>query len=169
MIRLPLTFVIVFCFTMLAHAQDKKVFVCLPCGSSCDATEYSQAGQCSHCNMPLVEKSSIMHRSVQPDAVCKFISDNSQLILLDVRTKEEFEGASDPNFGTLKNAINIPIQVLESRLSELSKHKNKTILVFCSHSHRSPRASYLLTQNGFKKVFNMEGGMSVMGDNDCKR
>jgi rhodanese-related sulfurtransferase len=158
-----------FCFVVFAHAQNKKVFVCLPCGSTCDATEYAEGGQCSHCQMPLVEKSSIKHKSVQPDAVCRFIADNTKVILLDVRTKAEFEGTSDPNFGTLKSAINIPIQELESRLPELSQHKNKTILVFCSHSHRSPRASYLLTQNGFKTVFNMEGGMSVMGEGECKK
>ena len=161
--------VVVLCSAVTTYAQNKKIFVCLPCGSSCDAAEYSEGGQCSHCQMPLVEKSTIKHKSVPPDAVCKFIADNPQLILLDVRTKAEYEGTSDPNFGTLKNAINIPVQELENRLSELSKDKNKTVLVFCSHSHRSPRASYMLTQNGFKKVFNMEGGMSVMTDDDCKR
>jgi rhodanese-related sulfurtransferase len=163
------TIVILICFAYAVQAQSKKVFVCLPCGSSCDTAEYSEGGQCSHCQMPLVEKSSIKHKSVQPDAVCKFIASNPNLILLDVRTKAEYEGTSDPNFGTLKNAINIPVQELESRLAELSSHKNKTILVFCSHSHRSPRASYLLTQNGFKTVFNMEGGMSVMEDGACKK
>src|SRR5688572_13352954 len=120
---------IALCFCIaVAHAQTKKVFVCLPCGSSCDEHEYTEGGQCPHCQMSLVEKSSIKHKSVQPEAVCKFISANPQLILLDVRTQAEFEGTSDPNFGTLKNAINIPIQELESRLSELSKHKDKTIL-----------------------------------------
>ncbi|MBK9570546.1 MAG: rhodanese-like domain-containing protein [Chitinophagaceae bacterium] len=35
------------------------------------------------------------------------------------------------------------------------------MVVYCSHSHRSPRASYMLTQNGFKHVTNMQQGMSV--------
>jgi rhodanese-related sulfurtransferase len=163
------TFVILFCFAIAAHAQTREVYVCLPCGSSCDTQEYSEGGQCAHCHMSLVVKSSIKHKSVQPEGVCTFISDNPQLILLDVRTKAEYEGTSDPNFGTLKNAINIPVQELESRLNELTKYKDKTILVFCSHSHRSPRASYMLTQSGFKNVFNMEGGMSVMREGECKK
>lgn len=89
--------------------------------------------------------------------------------MLDVGTKAEFEGKADPNFGTLKNAINIPVQELESRLSTISSFKNKEIIVYCSHSHRSPRASHLLTQNGFTKVINMPGGTCVMSDNSCKK
>jgi rhodanese-related sulfurtransferase len=46
-------------------------------------------------------------------------------------------------------------------MGELAKYKNKEIIVYCSHSHRSPGASYMLSQNGFKKVTNMQGGMSV--------
>ena len=151
-------------------AQTKQnVYVCLPCGGSCDKEELTSPGNCQHCNMPLVSKSEIKHTSVSPEKVCRFIASKKDLVLLDVRTREEFNGTAEEHFGTLKNAINIPIQELESRLSELKRYKDKTILVFCSHSHRSPRASYLLTQNGFKNVVNMEGGMSVMADNSCKK
>ena len=91
------------------------------------------------------------------------------MILLDVRTKEEFEGKTNPNFGKLRNAINIPVQELESRLASIAEFKDKEIIVFCSHSHRSPRASYILTSNGFTNVINMEGGMSVVKDNSCTK
>jgi rhodanese-related sulfurtransferase len=155
-------------FVSIAQTQS-NVYVCLPCGGSCDKEEYSSEGSCEHCGMALVPQSAIKHTSISPEKVCKFIAARKDLILLDVRTREEFNGTSDENFGTLKNAINIPIQELENRLSELKLYKDKTILVFCSHSHRSPRASYLLTQNGFKNVVNMEGGMSVMSDNSCKK
>jgi rhodanese-related sulfurtransferase len=159
-----------FCLAVFASvAQNKEVYVCLPCGASCDNQEYSSGGQCEHCHMNLVAKSSIKHSSVSPEKVCKFIASKKDVVLLDVRTREEFNGTAEENFGTLKNAINIPVQELENRLAELSAHKGKTILVFCSHSHRSPRASYLLTQNGFKNVVNMSGGMSVMTDGNCKK
>jgi len=90
-------------------------------------------------------------------------------MLLDVRTKEEFEGQANPDFGTLKNAINIPIQILENKLGDIKKYKNREIIVYCSHSHRSPQASYLLTQNGFTHVINMSGGMSTLEKSDCKK
>ena len=63
------------------------------------------------------------------------------VVLLDVRTGDEFNGKAKPDFGRLKNAINIPIQELDKRLSELDQHKGKQIIVYCSHSRRSPQAS----------------------------
>ncbi len=88
-------------------------------------------------------------------------------MLLDVRSKREFEEKASPNYGTLKNAINIPINELSSRLPELSSHKDRTIVVYCSHSQRSSQGSYLLTQNGFHQVINLAGGLSVMKDKAC--
>ena len=166
-------FIIVFLALVLAtsvYGQNKdKTFVCLPCGQDCDNEEHTEPGQCLHCSMPLVRRSTIRHTSIAPENVCEFIDDNPGLLLLDVRTMEEFDGSAERNFGTLRNAINIPVQELENRLSELKGYKGKTILVFCSHSHRSPRASYLLTQNGFAKVVNMDGGMSVFADDRCRK
>ena len=85
--------------------------------------------------MPLVKKLTIHFKTIQPAAICNYIKNNSGAILLDVRTKEEFEGEAEPNFGTLKNAINIPIQELAQRRSSISTLKNKQIIMYCSHSH----------------------------------
>jgi rhodanese-related sulfurtransferase/DNA-directed RNA polymerase subunit RPC12/RpoP len=153
----------------LAGEEAQTVYQCLPCGSSCDKKTYTAPGNCSHCYMPLVTKSSVTFRSIAPAEICEFIRKNPEAILLDVRTKAEFEGKADPNFGTLKGAINIPVQELEKSLASISHLKNKQVLVFCSHSHRSPRASYLLTQHGFINVTNMDGGMSQVTDTACKR
>jgi rhodanese-related sulfurtransferase len=149
--------------------QERELYQCLPCGNDCDRANYDKPGECEHCHMALVKGSSITFKSIEPSTICDYIKNHPAAILLDVRTKEEFEGKADPNFGTLKNAINIPVQELESRLSGISNLKNKEILVYCSHSHRSPRASYMLTQNGFTNVTNMAGGMSVVTDVECKK
>ena len=101
--------------------------------------------------------------------LCQYLAEHPNVVLLDVRTKEEFEGKADPNYGTLKNAINVPVQELEENISKLAPYKEKEIIVYCSHSHRSPQACYILTQNGFSNVTNMAGGMSVMNDNSCKK
>jgi rhodanese-related sulfurtransferase len=148
---------------------NTEQYQCLPCGQDCDDKVYDKAGKCSGCGMELVKKPTVSFKTIQPTDICNYISTHPAVVLLDVRTKEEFEGKADPNFGTLKNAINIPIQELANRLSEIESLKAKEIIVFCSHSHRSPRASYLLTQNGFTNVTNMAGGMSVLKDNACKK
>jgi rhodanese-related sulfurtransferase/DNA-directed RNA polymerase subunit RPC12/RpoP len=137
-------------------------YVCLPCGSSCDNAVYDKPGICSHCNMKLVDKATVKFKTVEPEAVCSFIDGKGKknVVLLDVRTPEEFNGKAKDKFGKLAGAINIPVQELEKRVAELSKYKNKQILVYCSHSHRSPQASYMLMQNGFTKVTNMQLGIS---------
>jgi rhodanese-related sulfurtransferase len=142
-------------------------FQCLPCGQECDKPVYGAAGTCDHCHMDLVKTSSIKFSNISPEKVCSYVKSHPNTILLDVRTAEEFGGRGEPNFGTLRNAINVPIQELEQSLRKISHLKDREIIVYCSHSHRSPRVSYLLTQNGFKKVINMEGGMSVMPNDNC--
>jgi rhodanese-related sulfurtransferase len=141
---------------------SENVFYCTPCGYDCDKKGYDKPGTCSSCNMPLVEKSTIKHKDIEPDKMCSL--DEKKTIFLDVRTPAEFNGSAQDKFGAIKNAINIPVQELEARMSELEKYKDKEIVVYCSHSHRSPRASYLLTRKGFKQVTNMSGGMSVWQD-----
>jgi rhodanese-related sulfurtransferase len=153
----------------VSFSSPQEEYRCLPCGSDCDNKIWTKPGTCSDCHMELVKSNSINFRNIPPSTICDYISSHPQTLLLDVRTKREFEGTSDPDFGTLKNAVNIPIQELPKRLQELEKYKDREILVFCSHSHRSPRASYLLTQNGFKQVVNMWGGMSQVGNVPCKK
>jgi len=146
----------------------KDEYSCTPCGQSCDKEVYTTNGRCLHCQMPLVKKSTIGFKTIEPSEICNYISKNPKVILLDVRTKDEFAGKVEPNLGRLENAINLPIQELEAKIALLGAYKNKEIIVYCSRSHRSPRASYILMQNGFKKVTNMAGGMSAMKDNSCK-
>ena len=158
-----------------SNAEQKELessagsYQCMPCGLDCDNDVYDKPGKCSHCQMELVEKSTVHFKTIEPSMLCQYITDHPNVVLLDVRTKEEFEGKADPNYGALKNAINLPVQELEKNISTLAPYKDKEIIVYCSHSHRSPRACYILTQNGFSNVTNMAGGMSVMKDRSCTR
>jgi len=144
-------------------------YQCTPCGRDCDHEVYDKQGKCPHCQMDLVEKSTVHFKTIEPSLLCQYLADHPNVVLLDVRTKEEFEGKADPNYGTLKNAINVPVQELQKDISTLATYKDKEIIVYCSHSHRSPQACYILTQNGFSNVTNMAGGMSVMKDKSCMR
>lgn len=167
MVRFGILLLILFSMNGRAFSQTQEEFVCMPCGQACDKKVYDKPGRCSHCMMDRVRKSTITFEDIQPEELCDYIDKHPDLILLDVRSRKEFEGKTSPDYGTLKNAINIPIQELNSRLSELASHKGKTIIVYCSHSQRSSQGSYLLTQSGFNHVFNMAGGLSVMKDKAC--
>jgi rhodanese-related sulfurtransferase len=164
-------FALLFCATsFLAFAQSKE-YVCTPCGNACDKTIHTKPGTCEVCHMKLVEKTIIQFENLTTDEFCKRISDNPNgILLLDVRSKGEFEGtAFRTTYGHFKNAININVEDLEARMSELTKYKDKEVLVYCSHSIRSPRAAMMLTQNGFKTVKNMSGGVSTLrvDGNEC--
>ena len=143
-------------------SNDK--YVCVPCGYDCDKQVLTQRGECSHCKMALVKQSNVVFKSIDSKLICNSLARMKEVVIIDVRSPEEFQGKAQENFGRLKNAINIPLKQLESRLSELQSYKEKPVIVYCSHSHRSPQASYILTQNGFKNVINMSGGMSVLFD-----
>src|SRR6478735_3552284 len=107
---------------------NAEQYQCLPCGQDCDDKIYDKPGKCSGCGMELVKKNAVSFKTIQPTDICDYIKTHPAVVLLDVRTKEEFEGKADPNFGTLKNAINIPIQELQNQISSLDAYKNKEII-----------------------------------------
>ncbi|MDO4771456.1 rhodanese-like domain-containing protein [Porphyromonas sp.] len=67
-------------------------------------------------------------------------------ILLDVRTEDEYRK------GKVGNSINIPINDLEIRLSELPK--DRPLIVYCASGGRSTIACQLLKEKGFDKIYN---------------
>ncbi len=168
--------VLIFLYSAFSYGQNhlksnntSASYVCLPCGRDCDKILSDTPGICASCHMRLVKKSSINFNSILPDQVSGYLKNHPNTVLLDVRTREEFEGRAEPNYGTLKNAINIPLQELESHLAGISKLKNNHIIVYCSHSHRSEVASYLLSQNGFNYILNMSGGISTFHASEMKK
>ena len=68
-------------------------------------------------------------------------------LAIDVRTPSEYQ--SDH----YKGAKNIPLQELQSRLSELGD-KNMPIVVYCASGLRSAMALKILTKAGFTDVMN---------------
>ncbi len=73
--------------------------------------------------------------------------------LLDVRTSDEFA------LGTLPGAVNIPLDELRDRLTELPK--DRMIYTFCAVGLRGYLAYRILTQHGFEKVRNLSGGLKT--------
>jgi len=76
--------------------------------------------------------------------------DPQNSLLIDVRTREEYD------LGTIGAAINIPLDELRGRLSEIPKDKN--IYVFCQVGLRAYVALRILSHKGYKNVANLSGG-----------
>lgn len=74
-------------------------------------------------------------------------------VLLDVRTPEEF------NAGQIQSAINIDFQN-QSFTSEIKKlDTSKTYFVYCRSGNRSGKAISLMKENGFKNIYELQGGI----------
>lgn len=96
--------------------------------------------------------SSSTYKTVNMEEAKKMIETNADVIVLDVRTLEEF------NEGHIPNALLYPVQELDQRWNELDK--SKTYLIVCRSGNRSQTASDILIKNGFKHVYNTSGGMN---------
>lgn len=66
--------------------------------------------------------------------------------LVDVRSAGEFAS------GSVKGAVNIPLDRIQSQLAKFKGKKN--IVVFCRSGNRSGQAKSILEQNGFQNVIN---------------
>lgn len=75
------------------------------------------------------------------------------LTIVDLRTVEEYEN------DTIEGTVNIPLDELRNRLDELNP--NQPILVFCMVGRRGYLGQKILFGNGFKKVYNLTGGMKL--------
>ena len=74
----------------------------------------------------------------------------SGAVFVDVRT------AAEVAEGMVPGALNIPLQEITHRSSELPKDKD--LLIYCRSGKRSMAASNFLVNNGFDRVFNVNGG-----------
>ncbi|MGL4451844.1 MAG: rhodanese-like domain-containing protein [Sarcina sp.] len=84
----------------------------------------------------------------------ELINNNKDMLILDVRSKEEFQSGSIPH------AINIPVGSLANKLSTINKYKNKKVLVYCASGMRSKQGLMILQGNGFNEVYNLKNGIN---------
>jgi rhodanese-related sulfurtransferase len=74
-------------------------------------------------------------------------------ILLDCRGADEYENEHIPG------ALLIPLHEIPEQISEMDKEK--THIIYCRSGSRSGAATAMLLGQGFREVYNMEGGMLV--------
>ncbi|MFN8373679.1 MAG: rhodanese-like domain-containing protein [Anaerolineae bacterium] len=79
----------------------------------------------------------------------QFLASNTAHFLLDVRTAEEFAS------GHIHGAVNISVDELQSRLSEVPT--DQPIVVYCRSGNRSAQASQILAQAGYSNIYDMGG------------
>jgi len=84
---------------------------------------------------------------------------NSNIILLDVRSKQEHEE------GHLPGSTFLCLYDLEKQATSKLPDKTQNIIVYCSSGNRSKQAQEILENMGYENVYNLKGGLnSCLGD-----
>lgn len=76
-------------------------------------------------------------------------------VVVDVRESQDFAA------GHLRDAKNIPLKDLASRVSELDKFKAKTVIAVCQAGTQSAKAASQLKKAGFAQVVSLDGGLTA--------
>ncbi|MEI6222746.1 MAG: rhodanese-like domain-containing protein [bacterium] len=94
-------------------------------------------------------------QTVSPDDVQKALATKDQIVLLDVRTKDEYSQ------GKIVGSVHLPLSDLESNISSVVPDKASTIYVYCLSGGRSASAVGILSKMGYTKAFTMSGGIGM--------
>ena len=107
-----------------------------------------------------------MIKHIKSSEIKKFIESNSNTVLLDVRTKDEWETVGKPDTKDLGiKTFFITISQDQSFLDNVKQNINKDnqVLVMCAAGGRSIVAANLLANEGYKTV-NVSDGFSGNGE-----
>ena len=91
------------------------------------------------------------YTQISMDEAIKMMETEANYVILDVRTKEEFDEKHIPG------AINIANEVIHQDQSENLPDKEQLILVYCRSGNRSKQASEKLVKQGYTNVYEFGG------------
>lgn len=91
--------------------------------------------------------------SISAEELAEQIQSSQAPLILDVRTEAEYSRIRIPG------SLNIPVDELPDRLSEIDVAKTDEIVVHCYSGHRAKKAKAILLQAGFLNVRDLDGHM----------
>lgn len=93
-----------------------------------------------------------IYKSLTQDQAVNMIAENPDVIVLDVRTADEYEKKHIPG------AKLVPIEELQNGNFSSLPDKDATILIYCWTGRRAQDSAQILANNGYKNVYEF-GGM----------
>ena len=91
------------------------------------------------------------YKRISMDEAKTLMEKKEGYILLDVRTKGEYES------GYIPGAINIPLSDIDEKIISFLPDKSQMILVYCRSGNRSREASDKLSKLGYSNVLEIGG------------
>ena len=98
------------------------------------------------------------YRQVSPEEAAAMMEEETDYIILDVRTREEYETAHIPG------AICIPNETIGTGDIPQLPDKDQLILVYCRSGNRSKQASEKLAKQGYTNIVEFGGINSWTGE-----
>lgn len=77
------------------------------------------------------------------------LKQRKDIVLIDVRTREEYEEYH------IEGSINIPYDVIETKMPMIIRDKKRKIFVYCNSGFRSSAAARILDRIGYTNVYNI--------------
>jgi rhodanese-related sulfurtransferase len=124
------------------------VSLCMMCTTSLARAENKSPEQ-------MVKEAKAAIKEVSIDDVKKMIDTKENVIILDVRDKNELED------GRIPGAMNISRGMLEFKAGTMLMDKNAKIVVYCGLDLRAPLATRTLNELGYHNAVNMAGGLKA--------
>lgn len=105
-------------------------------------------------------------KQISPIALKEWLDDDSRQkpVLLDVRETIEHQICK------IEGSLLMPMHLIPLKIAELSSEAE--IITICHHGMRSGQVAQYLSQNGFGKVINLQGGVDYWAltvDNTMRR
>lgn len=88
---------------------------------------------------------------VSMEEITTIMQENTNYIILDARTIEEY------NQGHIPNAICIPNETIDETVTEQLPNKDQLILIYCRSGNRSKQAALKLQQLGYTNLIEFGG------------
>ena len=92
--------------------------------------------------------------TVSPTQAVQLIN-KDKAVVIDVCSESEFAE------GHVSGAKNVPVDELESRLTQVAKNKATPLLMVCASGIRSRRAVGVAKKQGYEQVYSLAGGMGA--------
>jgi rhodanese-related sulfurtransferase len=97
------------------------------------------------------EKSDSLYKKISAEEAKARMDENKDVIILDVRTSEEY------NEGHIENAILIPNETILDSPPDALPDLNAEILIYCRSGNRSQQAAEKLIDLGYTNVYDFGG------------
>jgi len=97
------------------------------------------------------DESKVAYEDIDGEKALKLMEKEKDGIVIDVRDDKDYSS------GHIANAINIYVDEIKGKLSDIDGYKDKTVILYCNSGKKSAEAADILVENGFTKVYNAQG------------